>query len=358
MDLIDLGWNSFFEKEFEQYKNNGFAAARIAQQHRRNYIALSEKGEFLTEVSGKFRHEANTRGQFPAVGDWVALSVRVNENGATIHALLPRQSVFLRKEAGVNTEEQVVAANIDTVFIVCGLDGDFNLRRIERYLILAWESGAVPVILLNKCDLCHEFETRVNEVESLAIGVSLHAISAADGSGFDCFEKYLVRGKTSAFLGSSGVGKSSIINRLLGEERLRVNEVSQDNIHGRHTTTYRELIMLPNGGLVIDTPGMRELQVWGDEQGLKKAFEDIEEFAVNCRFRDCTHENEPGCAVQIAISDGNLDADRFKSFLKLRKELQYLTARQTMKASAVEKLRWKHISLLRKDLKKGHQEPI
>ena len=344
MHLIDLGWNTFFEKTFEPYRAIGYFAARIAQENRTNYVVLCENGELLAELSGKFRFEADSNGKYPTVGDWAAISIVPNENRAIIHVLMPRQSAFIRKEAGVQTEEQVVAANIDTVFIVQGLDGNFNLRRIERYLTLAWESGAVPVILLNKSDLCQELDVRVGEIESMAIGVAVHSISAIDGTGFEKLEKYLIGGKTAAFLGSSGVGKSSIINRLLGEERLNTGKVSDADSRGRHTTTYRQMIVLPDGGIVIDTPGMRELQVWGDDEGLRQAFDDIEELATECRFRDCAHQSEPGCAVLAAISDCRLDGERYQSYLKLKRELRYLAARQSMKASAAEKLRWKQLS--------------
>ena len=352
MRLTDLGWEPFFEKNFEPYKDQGFSAVRIIRGSREKYVAYGEAGELACEISGKFRFETDGKGSFPTAGDWVVASVRLNEKTATIHTLLPRKSVFSRKVAGEVTDEQVVAANVDTIFIVCGLDLNFNLRRIERYLSLAWESGAVPVILLNKADLCAQAEERKLEVEAIAFGVDVYTLSASQHIGTEVLNKYIQPGKTVAFLGSSGVGKSTMINALLGTERLKVNEVSELGSRGRHTTTSRELILLPGGGMVIDTPGMRELQVWGDEEGLKQVFDDIVELALNCKFRDCSHEKEPGCAVQEAIKNKTLDPKRLESFLKLKKEFTYLSNRQTMSANAVEKVRWKEISLRIKNLKK------
>jgi ribosome biogenesis GTPase len=325
---------------------------RIIREDRGKYIAYSELGEFACEISGKLRFETNSKGKFPTVGDWIAVSVHSNEKKATIHALLPRKSVFSRKVAGQIIDEQVIAANIDTVFIVIGLDLNFNLRRIERYLSVACESGVIPVVLLNKADLCAETEARKREVESIAFGIEVHVLSASQNVGMEILNKYIHTGETVAFLGSSGVGKSTIINSLLGTERLKVNKVSKLGSRGRHTTTFRELILLPSGGMVIDTPGMRELQVWGDEEGFKKVFDDIEELALNCRFRDCSHGNEPACAIQEALNNGTLSPKRLENYLKLKKEFAYLTDRLTMKANAVKKVRWKKISQHAKDLKK------
>lgn len=352
MQLSDLGWDSFFDMNFESFRNQGFSAMRIIREDRGKYIAYSELGEFTCEVSGKLRFEADSKGKFPTVGDWVAVFVHSNEKKATIHALLPRKSVFSRKVAGQIIDEQVIAANIDTVFIVIGLDLNFNLRRIERYLSVACESGVIPVVLLNKADLCAETEARKKEVESIAFGIEVHVLSAFQNVGMEILNKYIHTGGTVAFLGSSGVGKSTIINSLLGTDRLKVNEVSKLGSRGRHTTTFRELILLPSGGMVIDTPGMRELQVWGDEEGFKKVFDDIEELALNCRFRDCSHGNEPDCAIQEALNDGTLLPKRLENYLKLKKEFTYLTNRLTMKANAVKKARWKKISQHAKDLKK------
>jgi ribosome biogenesis GTPase len=361
MNLEELGWNQSFDRYFEQSRNQSFIPARVAQEHKNKYLVYSEQGELKAEISGKFRHGARSRGEFPAVGDWVALSARPKEGRATIHSLLPRKNSFSRKavlsggmpDSGGKTEEQVLAANVDKVFLVSGLDGEFHLRRIERYLTVAWDSGTTPVIVLNKADVCTDIETLVGEVQSIALGVAVHAISAAKNAGLDALQQYLINGRTAAFLGSSGVGKSTIINCLLGMNRLKVGVVREYDSKGRHTTSYREMILLPNGGIVIDTPGMREIQMWGDEEGLKRTFDDIEELATQCRFRDCRHEGEPGCAIGHAVTDGTLDTKRFHSYLKQKKELDYLAVRKDQRAKLNSKKRWKEITLAQRKLKKS-----
>ncbi|HEX2974077.1 MAG TPA: ribosome small subunit-dependent GTPase A, partial [Tepidisphaeraceae bacterium] len=289
------------------------------------------------------RHQATRRSDLPAVGDWVAIEPRPQERTATIHAVLPRKSQFSRKVAGTVTDEQIVAANVETIFLVIGLDGDFNVRRLERYLTPAWDSGANPVILLSKADVSDEVAARIAEVESIAMGVPVHAISAVEHRGLDALEAYLKSGQTVALLGSSGVGKSTLINALLGSEHQRVQSVSDHQSRGRHTTTHRELILLPTGGILIDTPGMRELQLWDDSQSLSSTFDDIEQLAQQCRFRDCQHNSEPGCAVQRALEQGQLDPGRYENYRKLQKELQFLAARQDHQASLIEKAKWKKI---------------
>ncbi len=354
MNLQDLGWNPFFENSLDGSDNNNHSPARVAEEHRNSYIVYSELGEHKAELTGKFRFTARDRSDFPTVGDWVVADFLSGGDTAVVHALLPRKSSFSRKVAGSKTEEHVVAANVDIVFLVSGLDHDFNLRRIERYVTGAWNSGATPVILLNKCDLYADIEDRISGVESIAPGVDIHPVSAKESVGLDAVSKHIRPGRTAAFLGSSGVGKSSLINCLLGENRMKVKEVREDDSRGRHTTTHRQLIRLPSGGLVIDTPGLRELQLWTDEEVLNRSFDDIAELAGYCRFSDCSHTSEPGCAVMRAVEAGLLERSRLDSYLKLQKELAYLERRQNQKAAGNEKAKWKQITkTIRKMRKDG-----
>jgi ribosome biogenesis GTPase len=272
----------------------------------------------------------------------------VEESAATIHELLPRKSKFVRKAPGEKVEEQVVAANIDNVFLVTGLDGDYNLKRLERYLVLAWESGANPVVILNKIDLCGDLSGLLQEVQTVALQVPILTMSALGNEGVEAMRPYLGPGLTGALLGSSGVGKSTIINQLLGEGRQKVKEVRATDSRGRHATTQRELIPLPFGGLLMDTPGMRELQLWGSGEGFDDAFEDVLALARQCRFRDCRHLAEPGCAVRSALESGALDTRRHENYLKLQKEIAYQHRKSDLMAELKEKSKWKKIHAAQK----------
>ncbi len=351
MDLKQLGWNSFFEAHFNETARQGSIAARVICEQRQLYTIRTQFGELGARVSGKLIHTASSRADFPAVGDWVAVIPRPEERKATVHAILPRRTKFCRKVASARTEEQVVAANVDTVFLVSGLGSNFNLRRIERYLTLAWDSGATPVILLNKADLCPDIELSVADVESVAPGVPVHAISALERIGLGKITDHLGEGQTGAVLGSSGVGKSTLINSLVGREILETGAVRSVDGKGRHVTSTRELVMIPSGGMMIDTPGMRELQLWAEEESLQGSFTDIEGLAETCRFRDCSHETEPGCAIREAIERGEIDEGRYRSYLKLQKEIMLLSMRKEQRARLKE-TRFKDIAKWFKQRKK------
>jgi ribosome biogenesis GTPase len=339
LHLEALGWNPALEAAFEPHNQTSLVPGRVSVQHRGAWVVLSELGELWCDLAGRLARDAGP-GEYPAVGDWVALAPGAAGGRATIHAVLPRRTKFSRKAAtgpSNRTEEQVVAANVDTVFLVAGLGLDLNVRRLERYLATAWESGAAPVIVLTKTDLHHdEVPDAVADVEAIAFGVPVHAVSGITGEGVEALEPYLGPGRTVALLGSSGVGKSTLVNRLARREVLATADVRADG-RGRHTTSHRELVPLPGGALLLDTPGMRELQLWDVSEGLSGAFEDVELVTGRCRFSDCAHEEEPGCAVRAALADGSLDGERWESYRKLQRELRWLEVRQDARLGAEER---------------------
>jgi ribosome biogenesis GTPase / thiamine phosphate phosphatase len=331
-ELAALGWSPSRAEEFVPHAAAGCVPARVAAQHRGGYVVYAESGERPAEVAGQLRHAALGPADLPAVGDWVAVRDTAEADAATIHAVLPRRTAFSRKAAG-EAVEQVVAANVDVAFLVGAFGADLNVRRLERYLAAGWDSGADPVVVLNKSDLADDLAGATAEVEAVAFGAPVHVVSAADGTGLDALVRHLEGNRTAALLGSSGVGKSSLVNRLLGSERQDVADLRGDG-KGRHTTTHRELIPLPGGGLVLDTPGMRELGLWDAGDGVDQTFADVAELAAACRFRDCAHEGEPGCAVLAAVADGRLAAERLESYRKLLRELRHLEVKGDPRALA------------------------
>jgi ribosome biogenesis GTPase / thiamine phosphate phosphatase len=321
--LEDCGWNGFFEAEWNATERPGETPARVISQHRELWEVCGEFGECVAQASGKLRLAAEEGADWPAVGDWVATSGEPGQ-GMLIRDVLPRRTQIVRKTAGRRVAAQVLAANVDTLFVVMGLDGDYNVRRLERYLAQGWETGARVVVVLNKVDLCGEARARAEEIRHTAVAVEVVCVSAATGEGLSDVRPYLGCGQTVALLGSSGVGKSTLLNRLLDRERQQTAPVREGDSRGRHTTTARQLFFLRGGAMVIDTPGLRELQLWDAEEGLQQAFEDVEVLAQLCRFGDCTHNGEPGCAVATALDDGNLDAARLENYRKLLREQAFL----------------------------------
>ena len=356
MKLETFGWNSFFESRFAPHREQKLLPGRISIQHKDRYVLLSEQGEINGKVSGKFRFDVSGLQEFPAVGDWVVFEIDSGDQSAVIHHVLERKSKFSRKVAGDRPDEQVLAANIDIVFLVMGLDGNYNLRRLERYLTVAEESEARSVIVLNKSDLCSHLVECTQEVLSIAHGINVVVMSALRAEDVAPIRSLLTPGITGVLLGSSGVGKSTITNQLLGREHSQVQSVRETDSHGRHTTPHRELLVLPNGGIIIDTPGLRELQLWAGEEGMQDSFDDIEELAAKCRFRDCKHEAEPNCAVKQALEDGTLESGRYEGFQKLQRESFFQTTKHSKNLQQQKKEREKKITKQINDINRNRNK--
>lgn len=356
MNLKNLGWNSFLDNHLTAGHTTNHHIGRVITVQKGAFLVQTETEPLTATLSGNMRYQAEIDGDLPVVGDWVELSGDATLGAVTVTAIIPRLNKLSRHAAvGAKGQrgpvrEQAIAANIDLIFIVCGLDRDYNLRRIERYLTLAYNSGSTPIVVLNKSDLCEDTESRQIEVEAIAPGVKTHTLSAHDPNQLEQLTRYMMPGVTAALLGSSGAGKSTIVNGLLGKERQQVHTVSEAVGKGRHTTTHRELIVLPTGGMIIDNPGIRELQIWEDDDGLETVFDDIEQLAESCRFSDCNHDSEPGCAVREAIEKGDLDADRLQSYQKLKREIAWLDDRKTKSGRANDRIKGKAFARLKKEV--------
>jgi len=348
MNIKNYGWDEYFEKEWMKNSIDGMYPGRIIADYGQMLRVFSDAGEILVNRPVKKLDDAIQL----AVGDWVALEHSAETQSMHVHIALTRKTKFSRAAAGIEVKEQIVAANVDTVFLIQSLNRDFNMRRLERYLIAAWESGAVPVVVLTKADCCDDVADRVTAVYATCPGVEVHSISCVTGEGIEEIRKYFVPGKTVALLGSSGVGKSTLVNTLAGKELLKTQEIREDDSRGRHTTTHRELLLLPEGGLILDTPGMRSLSLWEADAGMEVMFGDVEELTKQCRFHDCNHRNEPGCAVREALDTGKLEMKRWESWLKLQKELVHLEAKKEGKLRLQEKQWGKQIAKFQKEFYK------
>lgn len=340
MTLEELGWNSTLAQEFAPFSGKGWVSARLIRDNKITYGALTEGGEeYEVIMGGKVYHEAESDAELPAVGDWVALEIGSGDLDTVIRARLPRQTCFSRKAPGKSTEEQVIAANVDIVCVVTDAGTDFNLRRMERYFTLIGRSRAKPLVLVNKSDLYpdEQNEEAAAAIRAIAPEADVVVTSAVEGGNVAVIEGYLEPGVSITFVGSSGVGKSSLINALLGEEWQEEGDVNEVTGKGRHTTTARELIVLPRGGILIDNPGIREVQMWTDEATLREKFLDIEELALQCRFRDCKHGSDAGCAIRAAVECGELAEERYEGFLKLDEEIADLKKRLKKRKMTIER---------------------
>ena len=347
--LDQFGWSEYFARLFDAVAESYQCPGRVVFEDNVGFRVQTEYGELQASLAGRLRHEATARQELPSVGDWVVLKAVPSEMRGIIQGVLQRQSCFVRKAAGAKTEQQIVGSNIDTIFLVNSLNQDFNLRRIERYLTLAWESGSQPVVVLTKSDLCTDVPAKIAQAASVARDVGVHAVSLVDRTGLESLSQYLKFGETVALLGSSGVGKSSLANYFIGFDRQVVKEIRVSDDRGQHATRRRELILLPQGGLLLDTPGMRELQLWEGSEGVQTTFDEIEELALSCYFGDCKHDSEPRCAVRDALAEGRLGAERFESYMKLQSELRQFRQKHDQLARRAEKQQVKKIGHLVKD---------
>ena len=338
--LEQFGWSDALQQQFALHAAEGLVPARVLVQQRGRYEIATDAGELSATLAGRLAFEAED-GEYPVTGDWVAAETRLAEGAATIQHVLPRSSSFVRRASGPGAARaQVVAANVDVALLAASMNADLNARRLERYLATAWESGAEPVIVLTKADMCADADGRIAEIAVVAMGAPVLAVSAVSGAGLDELRAYLRPGRTAVLLGSSGVGKSTLVNALAGRMQMATQAIREDDARGRHTTTHRELVLLPSGALILDTPGMRELGLWDAGDGMSAAFADIEALAAQCRFHDCRHDSEPDCAIAAALESGTLDAARWRAWGKLQRELAFQHNKDDPRAHAASRKVW------------------